>query len=169
MLLTLYANLYEKLIPTQNEVRLEMKTLLGIRMDQDIVQAVKKGHLADPKDAEDFEDGRHPGPTLEPLQPFWDTAGTLWNAHLAELFADHLIRKLPGRASERETIVEHFLQRIATLRRVLLDEIPSDEKETTAEADLRRQEKRKASLRQGRERERRSRVSFDPPALRSDH
>lgn len=143
-----------------------MQKLLGIQADRQIEEAVANGHMAEIDDARDYEVGNHPGPTLQPLRPFWDAPKSLWNKQLAELFADYLTAKQPGYDTERTVIIDHFLQRIATFRRLLHTRIPIDAQETDAEAGARFEEQQQLSLQLGRTREHRSRVSLAFPALR---
>ena len=114
-----------------------MNKLLGITQDSQIIDTANRGLLTDPDEAERFNEGLIDGPPLEPLWVCWDSIKSLWNLHLADIFATHLVILKPEYDTEEkhEEIRGHFMQRLEVLRKVLTkyvcktDEVSEDDAE----------------------------------------
>ncbi|KAF8809183.1 hypothetical protein BYT27DRAFT_7254706, partial [Phlegmacium glaucopus] len=107
-------------------VRDEMNKLLNIKRDTEIVDTAKQGIFADLDEAGKFEEGIIDAPPLEPLRACWDNIKCLWNFHLADIFADHLVRLKPEYNTEEkhQEIASHFMKRLEALRKELAKHIP---------------------------------------------
>ncbi|KDR65218.1 hypothetical protein GALMADRAFT_148871 [Galerina marginata CBS 339.88] len=53
---------------------------------------------------------------LKAMPPYWDLPELVWNAYLGEALADELIKKHLSLETQREAIMEYFLQKVSTLR-----------------------------------------------------
>ena len=92
--------------------------------------AIQNGLFASAQQVADFEAGRNSGPILNPIKHDFDTPTSkksLWNQRLATLFSEHLILEKPFYHGETDRIVEHFLNRIQSLRVIIERNIPNTE------------------------------------------
>ncbi|KAF8875146.1 hypothetical protein BD779DRAFT_1476173 [Infundibulicybe gibba] len=117
-------------------VRLEMNSLLGIRIDADIFTVVE-GTLVHQDEVQDYLDGNIAPPLLQPLRIFWDQINHPWNGHIAQEFTRHFIQEEPDFAGDEAQIEAHFTQRLGTLRKILMDHIPRDGERTAEEVSQR--------------------------------
>ena len=98
------------------------------------MSAIQNHLFATVQQVTDFAAGRNSGPTLNPIQHDFDTPTSrksLWNQRLAVIFAEHLILEKPFHQGASDRIVEHFLNRIQSLRAIIERNIPK-----TEDADL---------------------------------
>ncbi|KAF8963373.1 hypothetical protein BDZ97DRAFT_1758638 [Flammula alnicola] len=140
------------------DVRREMNIRLGIDNDKNIDAAIANGHIALPKEAADLDEGKAAPPPLDPLRPYWDIPNSFWNFHLATLFAHELVNDIPELEEHRNDIIDHFLQRIATLAGIARKNLPRDG-ETEEEGKKRRKQAEKVELHVKRIKTRRTNVS----------
>lgn len=96
----------------------------SIQRDAEIPNAVSMGFFTETEVAEDYERGLNDGPVLSRLNPCWDTPKCLWNRELARLFARDFIRREPTLNSDTDSIAEHFINRLVTLKKILGVVIP---------------------------------------------
>lgn len=94
---------------------------LDIKYDTHALQAAKRGHLVDDEEADAFADGEGDGPALDPFKPFWSVPGSEWNVALGTLVVSDLISKNPQFASDRDELLEIFLQRIKIMKGCIRD------------------------------------------------
>lgn len=135
-----------------------MNQLLYISKDSDIINTFDDVH-ANSDDVEAYMDGTADPPPLIPLLIFWDVLKVTWNEHLADLFAAHLIGKLPELAQNSTEISNHFMQRLESLRKHLAARIPRTQGETPEEITERIEIKKQQTLQVVRQRRRRGTVS----------
>ncbi|KAG5351521.1 hypothetical protein C0989_006160 [Termitomyces sp. Mn162] len=103
-----------------------LKLKLAIKKDRDINKAVKNGqHMALPVEADSFDHGDIPAPTLTPFHPYWDEICCLWNGSLADQFIDELHTNGHDFNGEtRKALKDYFFQCLTTLRKELKHQVP---------------------------------------------
>lgn len=133
-----------------------MNKLLAINQDSDIINVVADT-LVSPEDVDSFLTGMS-APSLEPFLVYWDQVTNPWNAQLAATFADNFTQKRPLANEDRDDVAAYFIQRVETLRKILLSSIPRDGESEEA-VWTRLSSKRQHTLKITRVRGRQSRVS----------
>lgn len=125
-----------------------MNKLLGITMDIEIINVARMGILADPVDAEKFDEGMIEAPTLEPLQVCWDDLKSLWNFHLVKIFTDRLVGLKPeyGTEEKHTEIANHFMEQLELLKKELTKHLRKTDEESDNQAEAHYQSKRLETL-----------------------
>ncbi|KAJ7175609.1 hypothetical protein C8R46DRAFT_1214079 [Mycena filopes] len=137
---------------TQKAIRSLMQTLLGIRNDRGIGEAIlKNGHCATLAEATEFAIADDPTqPTLTPFRPCWDDIKGSWNLALEDLFLAQFKTDYPEYSSDESYIRNHFRQRLETLRAaffVQLRESNQPDLRDEAGSNRRRRERRRTLFR----------------------
>lgn len=130
-----------------------------IQQDAEIPNAISRGFFTELNVANDYEKGLNDGPVLSRLSPCWETPKCLWNRELARLFARDFVRREPTYNGDMESIVDYFISRIITLKKIL-GLVVSQEGETDVDRTNRLEEKRDQRLASGRRYQRLTQVSL---------
>jgi hypothetical protein len=141
----------------QDDVREEMNDLLRIKHDAHIVN-VFCDVSAHQDDVDRFMTSEIDHFGLKPFKPFWDVVNHPWNDALADIFTKHLIQKKPHLSEQCDDARAHFMQRLETLRKILIPNIQLYDGETQEEISLRIKKQKLEALRQKRIRARQETV-----------
>ncbi|KAH9476156.1 hypothetical protein JR316_0011727 [Psilocybe cubensis] len=117
-------------------VRLHLRKCLDLpadHRDSQIYSDLDNIHIADEVEVDRLERRRRDPPTMTPFQLYFDRVNTQWNRHMANLFADSLVRQYPEYRGQEEEIEQCFLRRLTTLRDYMSNAMPrGDETEQDA-------------------------------------
>jgi hypothetical protein len=73
-----------------------------------------------------FLSGAQGPPSLTPLRIYWDVVKSPWNTQLAASFAEYFVQKRAQWTGDREELAAYFIQRIETMRKILLTGLARD-------------------------------------------